>query len=157
MIDKMARYQILIVFIFPLVLGIAGLVTTLEKLDVMRKIRGTKPGGVKIIRFVSDKQFVAPDRYRISWGIHNIEEPGHHRLRLPKAIWDRYEVGDEIEIIYVKGSGGYPYHEEGFYASDESFVFDYVLVVIEGGLIAFAVLGAIENFIHIKLSARHKS
>lgn len=63
-------------------------------------------------------------------------------IGLPRAVWGRYDVGDEIEIVYLPDSEE-PFHRDGIYASDGNFIFDYVLLAVEIIFSAFALCFAV--------------
>ena len=135
------RYLILLIFLPPVLLGCLGGTFTLQKLDGMRQIRGFKAGAAVEKHVVRDKWPQPPRTYWISWTDRSIRTRGNHRLNLPQDIWDRYDVGDEIEIRFLPDRGT-PFHRDGIYASDENFAFDYGLLMVEFGVLAFGVIGA---------------
>ena len=135
------NYSKLLLFIIPLILGCVGAVFTWNKLISMRQIRGFIPGARIEKHIIREKRSDAQGSFWVSWSDKSILQVGNHRLNLPEKVWHRYEVGDEIEIVFVRNSK-WPYHRDGIFASDGNFMFDYGLLAFELGLIAFAAIGA---------------
>lgn len=146
------RYSPLLLFIPLFILGALGVSFTANKLDKMRRIRGWKPGAEVRSQTVHDKW---SDHHTGGWvalSERSVRTPGDHRLYLPTEVWNRYDVGDSIDVIYLSGDSS-PYHREDIYANDGNFVFDSVLLLFEGGLILISVLGAVVTFLYLR---RHR-
>ena len=143
----MARYLILLIFVPPLLLGLAGALFTFNKLERMKQIRGVKPGATPKMQAVLEKW--ESDRacwIRIADG--DIRRHGPHRLNLESEEWDKLELGEPIEVMYLPDDAT-PYLRNGIYASDGNLEFDGGLLVMEivvsvvsllGGLITFGIL-----------------
>jgi hypothetical protein len=138
----MRRYLLLLIFIPPFLLGLAGVLFTSNKLDRMRQIRGWKPGATIRTQLVHDRWVDnARAAYWISLTDEDIRVPGDHRLNLPPQVWNRYQAGDPIEVVYLPGDLS-PYHREDIYAEDGNFVFDTGLLLVEGCFMLVSVFGA---------------
>lgn len=135
------KYLILLVFIPPLLLGCIGVPFTWQKLEGMKQIRGWKPGATIKTCTVTDKLVVGQYTHWLSWDNGDIRVPGDHRINLPENVANRYEVGSDVDIVYLPNDSS-PYHRDGIYADDGNFAFDYVLLTIEVGMIVVSVIGA---------------
>lgn len=134
------KYLQTLLFTPAFLIGTVGAFITLNKLERMKQIRGFKPGAIIQVETVHAKWLQAPDTWWISWTPEDIQVPGKHRMNLPKEVWDRYEVGEAIEVVKVRPNG-LPFHREGIYACDSNFVLDYCLLLFEFGLILYALPG----------------
>jgi hypothetical protein len=146
------RYLPILLFIPLFILGAVGFSFTANKLDKMRRIRGWKPGAQIQSQTVHDKSRDGPTGGWIALSDRSVHDPGDHRLFLPTEVWNRYEVGDSIEVIYLADDPS-PFHREDIYANDGNFVFDNVLLCFEGGLMVAAVIGAATAFFYLR---RHR-
>jgi hypothetical protein len=136
------KYLLLLLFIPPLLLGVAGLHFTLRKLDRMEQIRGWKPGAVVRSEVVRQMAGDPEDgAYWVAFTDKSVRLPGNHRMNLPPEQWGRLRVGDPVEVVYVPGDPS-PYTRDGIYASDGNFAFDRGLLVVEGGMVGVSVIGA---------------
>src|SRR4051812_12850521 len=98
------KYLVLLVFVPPLVLGIAGLRFTLHKLHRMEQIRGWKPGATVRTEFVRQKFGDAEnDAYWIALSDESIRRPGPHRMNLEREDWERLQLGAPLEVVYLPG------------------------------------------------------
>ncbi len=108
----------------------------------MKQIRGWKPGATVRTETVHDKTGDDFDGgYWISLTKQDIKKPGNHRLNLPLEVWNHYEIGDTIEVVYVTGDLQ-PYHRDSIYADDGNFAFDRGLQMVEIAMIVVAILAA---------------
>lgn len=133
------RRLLLLAPVLPLLAALVGVAFTWQKLERMKRIRGHEPGARVESHQVLEKWVRSSSTYWIRWAEGDIRRPGTHRLNLPRAVWSRYAVGDEIEIVFVPGDSS-PHHREGIYASDGNFVFDYLLLACESGLALVSLL-----------------
>jgi hypothetical protein len=138
------KFLLPLVFLPVFLLGAVGFAGTSNKLAKMRMIRGTAPGALVqqhavLEKWVQDSDFGPAYWIRFAEGDPHV--PGDHRINLPQPVWERYEVGDPIEIIRVEDDP-WPFHREDIFASDENFAFDQVLLVVEAAMMLFSVLGA---------------
>jgi hypothetical protein len=136
------RYLLLLIFLPPICLGVLGLVFTSRKLERMKQIRGSEPGATVVAEVVHAKW--EDPQSEVCWITitdESIRKGGPHRMNLPPEMWDDYEVGDTIEIVYLPGDPT-PYQRDGIYANDGNFAFDRGLLVVEGGMIAVSVVAA---------------
>lgn len=143
------RYLALLPFIPLFVLGALGASFTSNKLDKMRQIRGWKPGAEVRSQTVHDKW---SDHHTGGWvalSERSVRTPGDHRLYLPTEVWNRYQIGDPIDVVYLAGDSS-PYHREDIYADDGNFIFDNALLLFEGGLILLSFLGAGVTFWYLR-------
>ncbi len=137
-----SRYQVLFVFIALLLLGSFGATFTWNKLETMKEIRGFKPGAAIRTFVVRDKWLQPPNSYWISWTDQAIHVPGSHRLSLPESAWNEYEIGDEIEVVFVPADNK-PYYRDGIFANDGNFALDYGLLAFEVGMIVVGLIGTL--------------
>ncbi len=136
------RYQARFGFIALLLLGSFGATFTWNKLETMKEIRGFKPGAASRTFVVRDKWLQPPSSYWISWTDQDIHLAGNHRLNLPESAWDEYEIGDEIEVVFVPGDN-HPHYRDGIFANDSNFAFDYGLLGIEIAMITVGLIGTL--------------
>jgi len=150
----MSRYLVLLIFIPPFLLGLAGVTFTSNKLQRMRQIRGWEPGATIRTERVHGKWM---DPYSgacwVSLTHLDVRDPGNHRLNLPERVWSRYGQGDPIQVVYLPGDST-PYHQEDIYADDGNFLFDQALLVVEGGLMLVSLLGAGLTFWYLRRNPR---
>jgi hypothetical protein len=130
---------------------------TTAKLTKMQHIRGLKPGATVEKYTVLDKKISGSrGSHWILFEEGSILQPGDHRLNLPPDVWNRYKIGDEIEIVYVPNDST-PYHRAGIFADNGNFMFDRVLQVIEIAVIAVAILGITLNSIRFLIAQQQPS
>lgn len=146
------RYLPLLIFIPLLILGLSGASFTANKLHKMRQIRGWEPGAEIQSHTVRDKWKNHATGGWIALSEQSVRAPGDHRLYLPTGVWNRYQVGDSIEVVYLPGDPC-PYHREDIHADDGNFVFDTALLTFECGLVLAAVVGAVFSFFYLR---RHR-
>ena len=138
-----------------MLLGCLGIVFTLGKLDAMNQIRGWKPGGKIVSNIVTDKTMRPPKSYYLAWDDGDVDVPGNHCLNFSKSVWDSYSIGDAIEIVYLVNDPR-PYHQQGIYASDGNFVFDYVVLAIEFAMVVVPLLAAIGIGLYFRRQDRRR-
>jgi hypothetical protein len=137
------KYLVLLVFVAPFFLGLAGMRFTLNKLDRMEQIRGWKPGATVQTEVVRQKfQDPQNNAYWIAFSDESIRRPGPHRMNVEPEVWERLQLGDALEVVYLPDDS-HPYTRDGIYASDGNFAFDRALLVIEGAMIVGSILGAV--------------
>jgi hypothetical protein len=127
----------------PLLLGIVGMIFTYKKLEKMEQIHGWKPGAIVKVETIHQK-FEDPHSgvCWIAFSDENIRRGGPHRMNLQPDVWQRYAVGEHIEIVYVPGDPT-PYARDGIFASDGNFAFDRGIVMVEAAMIVLSVLGIV--------------
>jgi len=151
------QYRHPLIFLPLLLLGVAGFFFTTAKLLKMQQIRGLKPGATVEKYIVRDKKVHGSrGSHWILFEDGSIEQPGDHRLNLPPEVWNRYKIGDEIEIVYVPNDST-PYHREGIFAEDGNFMFDRFLQLIEIAMIVVAVLGIALNSARFLIAQQQSS
>jgi hypothetical protein len=137
------RYLIPLVFVLPLLLGVAGVLFTLNKLEKMEQIRGWKPGETVRKEVIRQKHKDPNDgTCWVAFTDESIHRAGPHRINLQPEAWNRLQVGDPIDIVYLPGNPS-PYTRDGIFANDGNFEFDRALLVVEIGMIVLSVVGAI--------------
>lgn len=111
---------------------------TSTKLLKMARIRGFIEGPPPVSKIITNK-VVLPDDYGdsywIAWDGADILKPSKNRLNLSEEAWGRYSVGDPIQVFLFPGET-WAYSRENVYASDDNFVFDFILLSLWlGGLL----------------------
>ncbi len=140
------RFWILLAFVPLLVIGCSGVSLTRNKLTKMRQIRGYLPGATVETYLVRDKWTQPPNTFWISWADESNNLRSMDELNLPEEVWNRYEIGDPIKLVFVPNDDS-PFHRDGIFASDENFLFDYGLLCVECAMIAAAIVGAPVTFV----------
>jgi hypothetical protein len=140
--NRAVKYLFLLLFIPPILLGVVGLRFTLRKLDRMEQIRGWKPGATVRNEVVLQKAS-DPEKgvYWVAFTDENIRVPGHHRMNLPREQWEKLQLGEPLEVVYVPDDLS-PHTRDGIYASDANFAFDRGLLMVEGAMVGVSVIGA---------------
>ncbi len=105
---------------------------TTNKLIKMAKIRGFIPGPAPEVKIVTGK-IASRDRDRavfwLAWDNADIHVPGRNRINLSKEVWQSFNVGDSIEILYFPGDR-WPYTRRDIFADDGNFAFDEILLTL---------------------------
>ncbi len=115
---------------------------TIPKLYKMSQIRGWVSGAKVTQKAITQKWHQTPaehpegrDVYWIAWTAEKIRSVGNHRMNVPPELWNRLNVGDQIEGIRLHGDPRL-YLREGIFASDGNFAVDVILLIVEIGVAA---------------------
>src|SRR5262249_813143 len=114
------------------------------KLIKMAQIRGFLSGPVPESKVITSKTTLPgsySDSYWLAWNGVDIRTASRDRINLPKDVWERYSIGDRIEVFYFPGER-WPYHRKDIYADNGNFCFDGVLVF--AWLSGIAILSAFQ-------------
>lgn len=105
---------------------------TSSKLIQMAQIRGFIAGPAAQAKTITSKA-ILDGRYGdanwVAWDHADIRKPGRNRVNLPREVWDRFAVGDQIAVYYFPGER-WAYTREDIFASNENFAFDFVLLTL---------------------------
>ena len=115
-----------------------------SKLVKMAQIRGFIPGPTPVAKTITGKAALPGhygDAYWVAWDGADVSEPGRNRINLDPEAWERYRVGDEIDVIYFRGDR-FPYLRDGIFSNNGNFVFDGRLLTM--WLTGFAVFFGFE-------------
>lgn len=115
---------------------------TTYKLSMMLQIRGWISGANIRRESVTQKHISQGRRgeaYWLSWTSDNIQNPGNHRLNVSYGQWKNITLGDQIEIVYTKGSDT-PHTRDGIYASNGNLMFDGLLLLGEISVIIVMII-----------------
>ncbi|SMP70722.1 hypothetical protein SAMN06265222_113113 [Neorhodopirellula lusitana] len=135
------KYFPALVFVPLFALGAIGLVGTCKKIMRMQMIRGERVGAEIQSKVITSK-LSRSDDYLFAWDGADVTKRSDQRIFLPPEVWERYDVGDSIDLVFVPGRTS-PYHRDGIFASDGNLIFDYVLLAIEFLMMVGAVIGAL--------------
>ncbi|MGJ8654336.1 MAG: hypothetical protein ACSHX8_13840 [Opitutaceae bacterium] len=103
---------------------------TPRKIFKMAQIRGFIDGPPLVTEIVTDKGSTPgtySESYLVCWNNTDINIPGKDRIFLPHEFWSQIEIGQPIKVMYFPNSK-FPSHREGIFASNENFVFDFILL-----------------------------
>lgn len=137
---------IVITVLLLVALGVTG-----PKLIKMCQIKGWLPGAEAVEVTISQKWNQTPDihpsgrnTYWISWTERDIKQVGEHRTNVTKEKWDDMNIGDKIELLYIKG-GSEPFLRDDIFVEPGSFVIDLILLTIEVGGAVILICQLIRN------------
>jgi tetratricopeptide (TPR) repeat protein len=90
------------------------------------QVRGFVSGAKTELKLVTDKAVLTSSDgedkvYYLAWDSADIKTRGASRIALPKTVWSKYAVGDQVEIVYLDNDTR-PYHREGSYASNQNLI-----------------------------------
>ena len=123
------------VALLPLLLAVSCASFTSNKISDMKMIRGTKPGASFETEIVSDKGRKWK-QHMVAFDDATIDQCDGRCLSLERNTWRKYQVGDEIEVVYLPGCN-FPHHKDA--ASRGHFFLDYTFLAIELVCIALSL------------------
>ncbi|MBL8915962.1 MAG: hypothetical protein JNM17_35010 [Archangium sp.] len=120
-------------------LGAVGLRFTSAKLERMKQVRGFIPADDARKVPVLEKAVIDGANW-VRWNDEaGIDRIGGHRFSLPSDAFQRYQPGDQIEVLFFEDERA-PIPRESVFAEDGNFVFDRVLLAIELAMVVLPLL-----------------
>ena len=112
-----------------------------SKLFKMAQIRGFVKGPAPVVKTITGTSISTGhprNSYVLTWDGADPVISGPNRINLPREIWETFQPGDSIEILYFPEDPR-PYHRLGLYANNGNFGFDsFLLLAWVSGLVALS-------------------
>ncbi len=102
------------------------------KLFKMAQIRGVMMGSAPVVKTITGKSVSTGhprNSYLVAWDGADPAVSGPDRINLPQELWDSFQPGDPIEVLYFPGDAR-PYHRMGLYANNGNIGFDVILLCV---------------------------
>jgi hypothetical protein len=101
-----------------------------NKVFKMAQIRGFVRGPVPETEVITARAAIEGSygaAYWVAWKDAPIEMPSPDRMNLPKEVWDRFHVGDPIEVLRFRHDPHPYFPREDIFTENGNFIFDGLL------------------------------